>query len=290
MRHPQEAIGAPVWLVAPADPDDEPVTCTLADLLAERVNAQQVADGWYARIEADQAATRRAGLLQGLARGQVLAELLDDPVAAAAYQHLLADVDDVDAFTAGHPRLAAQVLDLCEHPDDDRRRERLRTVLRATHDRLLAEQTRAVLAAPGTAAGHPRAAAAAAALQAGRLLEPWVLAEPAVTGAQLQQRLLADHCAAREADLAERHQALSRWARRRVDPVAEANAYDEQHLMVCDVCAIAVPTVDAERWWPAVGDPECQHCHTGHLIAYADRGQVPTLTERLTALRARLRD
>jgi hypothetical protein len=151
-----------------------------------------------------------------------------------------------------------------------------------------------VLAAPRTAAGDPQACAAAA-LQSGRLLSPWLLdalAKPVTeTREQLQAQLLADYTARRDAELADRYQALSRWARRRADPVADAAAYDEQHLLVCDLCAIATPADvdDAERWWTADDDQaECRQCGTGHLIGYADRGQVPALEQRLPQLRARL--
>jgi hypothetical protein len=79
------------------------------------------------------------------------------------------------AAAAAHPRLAGQVLawqEARDRPGDDNRSEQLRAVLRAEHERLLAEQTRAVLAAPRTAAGDPQAFAAAAALQSGRLQLP----------------------------------------------------------------------------------------------------------------------
>lgn len=293
VRNPQAAIAGRVWLLAAAEPDDEPAAVDLAELLGERVAAQQVADRWYARIEADLAATRRAARLGELARGQELAEQLADPIAAAAYAHLVDH--DVDAFTAAHPELAEQVLAWHEdrdRPGDAGRTERLRAVLRAEHERLLAEQTRMVLAAPRTAAGDPHATVAAAALQSGRLLDRWLLddlAKPAgETREQLQARLLADYTARRDAELAERRQALSRWARRRADPAADALAYDETHLFVCDLCAIATTAEDAERWWPETGRPQCHRCGAGHLIGYADRGQVPTLEQRLAQLRARL--
>ena len=57
---------------------------------------------------------------------------------------------------------------------------------------------------------------------------------------------------------------------------------------MCDLCAIATPADDAERWWPETGEPECRQCGAGHLIGYADRGQVPALEQRLAQLRARL--
>jgi hypothetical protein len=295
VRDPQAAIAGRVWQLAGDDPDDEPAPATLAQLLGERVAAQQVADRWYERIEADHAATRRAVRLGELARGSGLAEQLGDPIAAAAYAHLVDQ--DVDAFTAAHPRLAEQILAWSEgrdRPGDDERSEQLRAVLRGEHERLLAEQTRAVLAAPRTAAGDPQACVAAAALQSGRLLSPWLLdalARPVTeTREQLQARLLADYTARRDAELADRYQALSRWARRRADPVADAAVYDEQHLLVCDLCAIATPADvdDAERWWTDDNRAECRQCGAGHLIGYADRGQVPALEQRLAQLRARL--
>jgi hypothetical protein len=296
VRDPQAAIAGRVWQLAGDDPDDEPAPVTLTELLAERVAAQRVADRWYARIEADHAAVRRAARLGELARGSALAEQLGDPIAAAAYAHLVDH--DVDAFTTAYPRLAGQVLawqDARDRPGDGGRSEQLRAVLRAEHEQLLAEQTGAVLAAPGTAAGDPRACAAAAALQSGRLLLPWLLdglAAPAgETREQLQARLLADYTARRDAELEQRREALSRWARRRADPAAEATAYDETHLLVCDLCAIATPAAsdDADRWWTTDEEgAECRQCGAGHLIGYADRGQVPALDQRLAQLRARL--
>lgn len=294
VRDPQAAIAGRVWQLAPDEPDDEPARVTLGELLGERVAAQQVADRWYAQVDADQAAIRRAARLGELARGSELAEQLGDPDAAAAYAHLVDH--DVDAFTAAHPRLARQVLtfdDSRGRPGDDGRREQLRAVLLAEHERLLAEQIRAVLAAPGTAAGDPQAAAAAAALQQSRLLTPWLLdrlAKPArETREQLQARLLADYTARRDDELEQQRQALGRWARRRTDPGAYAAAYDETHLLVCDLCAIATEAAgdDVDRWW-SVDGADCRECGTGHLIGYADRGQVPTLEQRLAQLRARL--
>lgn len=68
--------------------------------------------------------------------------------------------------------LVEQILDWWtgrEEADDTGRRQQLVDRLLAEHDLLLEEQIRAVPAAQGTTAGHPYAAAAAAALQAGDL-------------------------------------------------------------------------------------------------------------------------
>jgi hypothetical protein len=93
-----------------------PATVTLAELLGERVAAQQIADGWYERIAADHDAAGRRTRLADLAhvgspvqraRGDALAERLGDPIAAAAYQHLARDVGEL---LAAEPDLADQVL------------------------------------------------------------------------------------------------------------------------------------------------------------------------------------
>ncbi|WP_433304182.1 hypothetical protein ACQP2F_14200 [Actinoplanes sp. CA-030573] len=118
MRAPQAAIAERVWLhrdaaaphrdrrLAPVDPDDEPPTCTPAELLGDRIATQNRQRLVRARLAADHNARRRARLAE-LDRGVVPAERLGDPVAAAAYRRL---AYEVDAFTATAPALAEQVL------------------------------------------------------------------------------------------------------------------------------------------------------------------------------------
>jgi hypothetical protein len=77
---------------------------------------------------------------------------------------------------------------------------------------------------------------------------------------------LADYTARRDAEFEQQRQALSRWARRRADPAADALAYDDERLLVCDLCTIATPaaTDDADQWWSTDDDgAECSSAVPG---------------------------
>ncbi len=297
VRAPAAAVTDPVWLVAADDRDTEPAPgVRLVDLLAERVAAQHVADGWWARRDADQQQAHRAGLLAETARDDTLPELLG-PGPAAAYRRLL--TAGAAAFADAHPELAEQVMAWRENlgqPGDAGRRQDLSAVLAGEQARLLAGQIRRLLAAPGTAGERPAAAVAAAALAAGQLVDEYVLDRldaPGEDREQLQQRLLAEHAERRQAAVDDRLQALGWWARRATDPAALADDFDRERLLVCDMCALVMPAADTtdDVWHgyeSAEPDGDCPQCRAGRLLPYADREQIPTLADRLTALRTQL--
>ena len=137
----------------------------------------------------------------------------------------------------------------------------------------------------------PRAHHAAAELGAGRLLPEWQ-ADQLATGAGrsravVQRTLLGDHPTRRARAVDEQWQALGWRARRRADPAELAAGYDDTHLLVCDLCAVAVPRHGEYDDGLDVG-ADCPACWRGHLITYRQRGQVPALADRLTTIRDRL--
>jgi hypothetical protein len=82
-------------------------------------------------------------------------------------------------------------------------------------------------------------------------------------------------------------------ARRRSSVDELAAAYDDEHLVVCDLCGTTSPRPnpdDPEDDDAFYGRDGCYACGTGHRrIDYARRGQVPTLAQRLDEIRAQLR-
>jgi hypothetical protein len=285
VRDPATAVTDPVWMLS----EDAAGDVTLAELLGERLAAQAVADRWYAKFEAEAREIRRQAALLDVARDQDLADLLGDPVAADVLTRLVDH--DAEQFTAAHPELAEQILAWWPHRgvDVDGARETIRAALRVQHERIWAEQARALLAAVGADVGdaEPRAAAAAAVLNSGRLLRPWEVdlgrhrSRAAVQAAQL-----GDWPARRDRDAEQAWQGMSWRARRKTSPAELAAAYDDANLLACDTCAIATPRQG--EWETREPGDDCRACGRGHLIDYRRRDQVPTLADRLAALRDRL--
>ena len=301
VRDPGPAVTDPVWWMIPADPTQPPEPVTLAGLLAGRVAAQQVAAGWYQRVAADQAAAHRAVTLDEIRSDGGLAELLGDERAADVLPRLLAQVDRCDTE---HPGLTDQLLAWWPHRHDPTAAAvaAVRAVLVDEHALLWAEQARTVLAAPRS----PRLAVAAATLGEGRLLTDLSLGLVVDGPHERQAAAVTDqrarYTAARDQAVTTRWDALGWRARRRTDRTELAAAYDNEQLLVCDLCAAAVPRrapadpAAAVRWdWPDVDDVDqavpgdgCPVCRTGHLLPYPQRDQVPTLDQRLAQVRARL--
>ena len=297
VRDPARAVVEAVWL----PPEEAAAELTLAELLAERVAVQARASQWRARRAAELAAADRLDALDDAGRRGVpdLTRLLDGDAEAAQALDLLAG--DPAGFDDREPELALAVFAWW---GTRRRRRRpdgpaptdLVDALRARHAELWAEHVRAVLAAGAhIAADAPRLAVLAARLQAGRLLGRFDLDRlreaPAADRRVLQAEALAEHAQRRRADVEREHRALGWLARRRTSLEQLATAYDARWLLVCDVCGMVTPRHDPDRggvWDGAEQGAGCPHCHGGQLIDPAEAA-VPTLTERLADLRARLR-
>lgn len=286
VRDPGTAVTDPVWMLS----EDAATDVSLAELLGERLAAQAVADRWYASFEAEARELRRQAALLDVARDDDLADLLGDPVAAGVLTRLVDH--DAEQFTAAHPELAEQILAWWPHRSVDGvdAREAIRTKLRVQHERIWAEQARALLAAIGANVddAEPRAAAAAAALNSGRLLQPW----EADLGTQrsrsvVQAAQLGDWPARRDREAEQHWQGMNWRVRRKTSPGEFAAAYEEANLLVCDTCAIATPRQPNE-WETRESGDDCRACGRGHLIDYRRRDQVPALADRLATIRARL--
>lgn len=307
VHDPARAISEPVWLL-----DTEATgEVTLAELLAERVTTQRAAAAAAAAADRRRVATERRDALDEIRRRQVwdLTRLLDGDQAAgrAAAEALARLAEDPDRLLADEPHLADTVI-AWWGPRRGRRPTgpappALVDELHERHAQLWAADVGRVLVAHDhLAAGDPRLAAIAAHLQAGRLLghrEHQHLADDPVDRAGLVADELADHIRRRDADVARAHAALG-WRTRRRTTLAElAAAYDEQHLLVCTVCAI--PAVrddyhddyrddDSRRTRGALPGHRCEQCGAGELADPTDLpAAVPTLTDRLTTLQATLR-
>lgn len=106
---------------------------------------------------------------------------------------------------------------------------------------------------------------------------------PEVAGAG---RRCGDYPARRAEAVEEQWQGLSRRARRGISPADLAVAYDQTHLLICDLCTITTPR-ESPYGFREPGE-ECWTCGRGHLTDYSHRDTIPTLTDRLHTLRALL--
>ncbi|MFI6134052.1 replication-relaxation family protein [Micromonospora sp. NPDC051141] len=285
VRDPTAAVtDAPVWLL----PGEAATRTSLPELLVGRITAQARAQHHLDQAAAQAARQDRvdafhaicddaddvARLLEAPAAGQLLAHWPP----ATRHQRLDDAPDVVDALLAwwadrDDPTLAA----------------RARTVLIDRHAAAWTAQAEQLLAAAGH--DHPRLRAAAAALQAGRLLTAHELDRlrppPPHTQERRQEAALEDYQAVRDDQVAAVWNRLGWRARRRTTPAQLGAAHDREHLIVCGTCAIAYPRPDPDGpdWYAG---EHCPHCHAGTPIPYTDRDQVPTFDERLTAIRVRL--
>jgi len=295
VRDPARAVVEPVWL----PPEEAAAELTLAELLAERVAAQARANEWRARQAARQAAEDRLDALDDAGRRGVpeLTRLLDDPAAGQALDLL---AHDPARFLQREPELALAVV-AWWGPRRSRRPAgpapaELVDALRTRHVQLWARHARAVLdAGAHIAADAPRLAVLAARLQDGQLLtradRDYLNTDPATDRRRLQAEALAEYARRRRVDVEREHQALPWLTRRRTNPDEVAAAYDARWLLVCDVCGMVTPRSDPERggvWDGADEGAGCPHCYAGRLVDPAGAA-VPTLAERLAAIRARLR-
>ncbi|WP_152748286.1 replication-relaxation family protein [Micromonospora sp. RV43] len=285
VRDPAAAvIDAPVWLL----PGEVATRASLAELLAGRIAAQARARHHLQQAAAAAARQDRVDAFHEIcdAAGDV-ARLLDAPAAgqllahwppATRHQRLDDAPDVVDA-----------VLTWWADRDDPALTDRARAALVDRHAAEWSAQAERLLAAAGH--DHPRLRAAAAALQDGRLLDGYTLDRlrppPPRTQERVQETALEDYRAVRDDHVAAVWDRLGWRARRRTTPAQLGAEHDREHLIVCGTCAIAYPRPDPDGPDWHAGE-HCPHCHAGTPIPYADRDQVSTLDERLTAIRARL--
>jgi|GEM_PF-1497017 len=290
VRDPATAVMQACWKL----PDEAAAELSLAELLAERVSAQHRAEGWHVHLAAEADRREKALLLWVLRRDNVLEQ--HGQAAAEVYEHLVGG--DGAGFLAAEPALAGAVLAWWQaHQSDPAGTdpEPVRAALRSRHTQVWAEHTRTLLGAQAHLdAADPHLAAHAVRLQQGQLLQGWallVLAEPPRrTGEQVQREALGDYPARRDADADRQYAGLPWLVRRRTSRAALAAAYAAAHLLVCDTCAtVAVrPDPDRPAHWIEEGGC-CYYCGgTGVLLDYAHRDRVPTLAQRLAALRQRL--
>ncbi|MEU0156404.1 replication-relaxation family protein [Micromonospora fulviviridis] len=285
VRDPAAAVDAPVWLL----PGEAATRVSLAELLADRITAQARAQHHQDQAAADAAYWDRVRRLGDICdAGEQVARLLDTPAAAQILAHwppatrhtLLDDAPDVvDALLRWWADRDDQVLT-----------ERARALLVDRHTTVWTAQAEQLLAAAGHG-DHPRLRAAAADLQAGRLLATYTVDQlrqpPTSTQEQTQQAALEDYQAVRDDHVAAVWTGLGWRARRHTSPAQLGAEHDREHLVVCDTCAIAYPRPDpaGPDWYAG---EHCPHCHHGTPLPYEHRDQVPTLTDRLAAIRAQL--
>lgn len=166
----------------------------------------------------------------------------------------------------------------------------MREQLHARHRHLWAEHAHTLLDALAGDVDDvdPRLSGYASRLQAGRLLRRWefdhLTQPPARSRRQVQHAALGDYPTRRAAHVAQQHQSLPWLTRRRTSPDQLATAYDHAQLLVCDTCAILTPRAELQDHpWQ---EDSCRHCGAGRQLDYRHRHQVPTLAQRLDAIRA----
>ncbi|SBT69315.1 Replication-relaxation [Micromonospora sediminicola] len=285
VRDPAAAVvDAPVWLL----PGEAATRASLPELLAGRIAAQARAQQHHDQAAAQAARRDRVDALHEICDAAAdVARLLDDPAAGQLLQHwppatrherLDDDADVVDALLAWWA-----------DRDDPTLTARARAVLVDRHAAEWTRQAEQLLAAAGH--DHPRLRAAAAALQTGRLLADYELDRlrqpPAHTQERVQEAAIEDYRAVRDDHVAAVWDRLGWRARRRTDPAQVGAEHDREHLIICGTCAIAYPRPDptGPDWYAG---EHCPHCHAGTPIPYTDRDRVPTLGQRLSAIRGRL--
>ncbi|MEH0826295.1 MULTISPECIES: replication-relaxation family protein [unclassified Micromonospora] len=286
VRDPAAAVvDAPVWLL----PGEAATRASLAELLAGRITAQARAQHHHDQASTEAARRDRVHAFSAVCdAADDVARLLGNPAAGQlldhwppATRHQLLD----DA-----PELVDALLAWWADRDDPTLTARARTVLADRHAAEWTAQAEHLLTAAGHG-DHPRLRAAAAALQAGRLLDRYEVDRlrqpPARTQEHAQEAALEDYRAVRDDHVAAVWTRLGWRARRHTSPAQLGAEHDREHLIVCGTCAIAYPRPDPDGPDWHAGE-HCPHCHAGTPIPYTDRDQIPTLDERITAIRGRL--
>jgi hypothetical protein len=288
VHNPARAITEACWKV----PEAAAAELTLAELLSERLDAQMETEDRDAR---DAAVQRQADLdvLRELREVDLLADWLYSRPAAEALNALIGT--DPAAFLDREPDLAAQILEWARHwrriPRSERRERAkpLVPVLEARHATLWAQQARLLLSSQDRlAAVEPRLCRLITTLADGHLADEaeiaMLRAAPTRSRQQLQQDAWSDYPAQREAFVEAQWGALSRRGRRQTSREHLADAYDNEHLIICDTCQIIYLKVGPNT----LLQQYCPHCG-GTVIDWIDRASIVPLAHRLDGIRRRLR-
>jgi hypothetical protein len=287
VHNPARAITETCWKV----PEAAAAELTLTELLGERLDSQtETAD----RDARHAAAQHLADLdvLRELGEVDGLTDWLDSRPAAEALHALIGT--DPAGFLDREPDLAAQVLEWGRHwrriPRSERREraEPLVPVLEARHAALWAQQARLLLSSHDhLAAAEPRLCRLVATLADGHLAAETEIAmlsaAPTRSRQQLQHDAWADYPAQRNAAVEAHWAALSRRVRRHTSREHLADAYDNEHLIICDTCQIIYLKVGPNT----LLQQDCPHC-AGTIIDWTDRASIARLARRLDGIRQRL--
>jgi transcription initiation factor IIE alpha subunit len=289
VRDPARAITEACWKV----PDAAAAELTLTDLLAERLDAQIETED---RDAQDAAAQRLADLdvLRELRDVEALADLLNSPPAAEALHALIGG--DPAAFIEREPELAAKVLEWGRHwrriPRSERRERAQPLVpeLEARHAALWAQQARLLLSSQEhLAAAEPRLCRLVTTMANGHLADETEIdmlrAAPSRTRQRLRQDAWGDYPAQRQAVVEAHWDALTRRARRQTSREHLSDAYDNEHLIICDTCQIVYLKVGPNT----LLQQYCPHCD-GTIVEWADRARIVSLPRRVGEIRRRLGD
>ncbi len=228
----------------------------------------------------------------GLRSVEVLSDWLDSTPAAEALNALIGT--NPAMFLDREPDLAAQVLDWCRHwrriPRSERRRRAQPLVpdLEARHATLWAQQARLLLSSDEhLAAAEPRLCRLVAALADGHLAEDTeidaLLTAPARTRQELQRDAYGDCLAQRKATVEARWDALNRRARRHTSREHLADAYDNEHLIICGTCHIIYLKAGPNT----LRQQDCPNC-ASTIVDWTDRARLVPLARRLNGIRQRL--
>jgi transcription initiation factor IIE alpha subunit len=287
VHDPARAITESCWTV----PEAAATELTLAELLSERLEAQTETEDRDAR---DAAAQRLADLdvLCELRSVEMLAGWFDSRPAAEALAALIGT--DPAAFLAREPDLATQVLEWGRHwrriPRSERREraQPLVPVLEARHTALWAQQARLLLSSyDHLAAAEPRLCRLIAILADGHLADDagiaMLRAAPARSRQQLQRDAWGDYPAQREAVVEARWAVLGRRVRRQISREQLADAYDDEHLIICATCHIVYLKVGPNT----LLQQYCPHCD-GAILDWTDRASIVPLEDGLARIRHQL--
>jgi len=287
VHNPGRAVTTACWKV----PDTAATELTLVDLLGERLDARAET---LNRAVRDAAAQRQADLdtLRDLTSFVALSDWLGSEPAGEALLALIGA--DPAAFLDGQPDLAARVIEWASNrrriPRSDAR-ERARpvvSVLEERHAWLWAQQARLLLSShEHLAAAEPWLCRLVATLADGHLADDaeidMLRSAPTRTRPQLQQETYGDYLAERDAAVDATWAAFSRRVRRQTSPEYLADAYDSEHLIICEICQIIYLKVGPST----LLDRDCPHC-AGTIVDWSDRASIVPLAGRLGCIRRRL--